>query len=671
MMLFKLPFNNIKKSIRDYTIYFFTLVIGVALFYVFNSIETQTAYLELSERQRDIIDILISLLSGLSVFVAMILGLLIVYASRLMIKRRSREFAIYLTLGMGKLRISAILFIETFLIGLVSLAAGIALGIGISQFTSTFAANLFEANMTEYHFVVSLDTIFKTSVYFGIIYTSVMLFTGFMVGKCKLIDLINSEKKTEKMKLKSPVFCVIVFLVSAAMLGYTYYEVTENTYSLSDDKMGIICIMGALATFLLFWSVSGMLLRVIMSSKKVYFSGLNCFTFRQLSGKVNTMVLSMTIICLMLFVTICTLSSAFSMRNCLNININRYCPADYELESSGDEEAVERFIHGNNDEFLSSFSEYTTYTRFEDNSLSIAEYLGDSLDRITKVFPFLDTDEKIPIYGLSDYNSLMKLYGGKELKLDAGTYALLSNYTESIKYYDELLQSGRTVRIGENTLSPMYNECVKSFVQLSVQTMNDGLIVVPDEAVVGCDSVSYYFTGKYKAESKADRIETDKKLMEYQESNAEKSGIEEYMYTTKIELADSATGLGGLVIYIGLYIGLVFLITSGVILALRSLSDSVDSISRYAMLRKIGADEGEISRSLFFQTLLFFALPLLVACFHSIFGMKFAMSYVLQIFGIEGMARSVACSGVIILLIYGGYFLITYFSSRSIIRDKR
>ena len=109
MMLFKLSLSNLRKSIRDYAVYFFTLVIGVAVFYVFNSIESQTAFLEISKSTKEILQLLISMLSGISVFVAIILGLLIVYAGRFMMKRRNKEFALYLVLGMGKGKISAII----------------------------------------------------------------------------------------------------------------------------------------------------------------------------------------------------------------------------------------------------------------------------------------------------------------------------------------------------------------------------------------------------------------------------------------------------------------------------------------------------------------------------------------------------------------------------------
>ena len=87
-MLFKLSISNIRRSLRDYAIYFFTLMIGVSVFYVFNAISGQAAMMKLDESSYEIIDLLSTVLSGISIFVAGVLGLLIVYASRFLMKRR-------------------------------------------------------------------------------------------------------------------------------------------------------------------------------------------------------------------------------------------------------------------------------------------------------------------------------------------------------------------------------------------------------------------------------------------------------------------------------------------------------------------------------------------------------------------------------------------------------
>lgn len=116
MMLCKLSLKNIKKSIKDYAIYFFTLILGVAIFYVFNALDSQTVMMDVSSSTEELIDLMMTLLSGVSVFVSFILGFLIIYASRFLIKRRNKEFGIYLTLGMSKRKISIILFLDNLLL---------------------------------------------------------------------------------------------------------------------------------------------------------------------------------------------------------------------------------------------------------------------------------------------------------------------------------------------------------------------------------------------------------------------------------------------------------------------------------------------------------------------------------------------------------------------------
>ena len=126
-MLFKLSIRNMKKSFKDYAIYFLTLVLGVAIFYMFNSIDSQQAMLEVSQSTREIIKLMINMLGYISVFVAVVLGLLIVYANNFLINRRKKEFGIYMTLGMGKRQISKIILMETILVGIISLIVGLVI----------------------------------------------------------------------------------------------------------------------------------------------------------------------------------------------------------------------------------------------------------------------------------------------------------------------------------------------------------------------------------------------------------------------------------------------------------------------------------------------------------------------------------------------------------------
>ena len=213
-----------KKSFKDYAIYFLTLVLGVAIFYMFNSLDSQQAMLDVSQSTREMIQLMIEMLGVVSVFIAIILGFLIVYANNFLINRRKREFGIYMTLGMGKWQISKIILLETILVGILSLAVGIFVGVFGSQFMSILVAKLFEADMTEFTFVFSKDACIKTCIYFAIMYVAVMLFNTFTISRYKLINLLTAIKKNEKVKIKNPVISIMIFILSATLLRICVLE---------------------------------------------------------------------------------------------------------------------------------------------------------------------------------------------------------------------------------------------------------------------------------------------------------------------------------------------------------------------------------------------------------------------------------------------------------------
>ena len=445
-MLFKLSLKNISKSIKDYAIYFFTLILGVAIFYVFNAIDDQSVMMKVSSTTAEIIKLMTNVLSGVSVFVSIILAFLIVYASRFLIKRRNKEFGVYLTLGMSKKKISLILFIETLIIGIVSLVVGLGIGFLLSQLMSILVANMFEADLTRFQFVFSTNACIKTLIYFSIMYFVVMIFNTINISKCKLIDLMHSNKKSEKIKLKNPLFCTIVFIISCIALGFAYYQVTggieKMTYANSIFvPMGI----GAVSTFFVFWSLSGLLLKIFISMKNTYYKGLNSFTLRQFSSKINTMTFSMTIICLMLFITICVLSSAMSMKISMTNNLKKLAPADVQIGKFINVTDYEHYSEKQIED--SKISIYDTLEKLGydvDNKLKdivkLDVYNFDNIDLKTSIgsyydiakdkYPLMPYNKKESIVKISDYNKIAKLFGLKEYTLNDDEYF---KFLENIK----------------------------------------------------------------------------------------------------------------------------------------------------------------------------------------------------------------------------------------------
>lgn len=682
-MLFKLSIKNIARSMKDYTIYFFTLILGVAIFYIFNAIESQTVMMNVSSSTYEIIDLMNSMLSGVSVFVAFILGFLIIYANRFLMKRRNKEFGIYLTLGMSKRKISLILFFETLIVGCVSLVVGLVLGTALSQVMSLLVANMFEAKMTEFEFVFSSSACIKTLIYFSVMYILVMIFNTYNVSRCKLIDLLNANKKSEKVKLKNPWLCVIIFIISVCVLGYAYWCVTGGVTDMQTaDKILIPIALGAVSTFFIFWSLSGLLLKLFMSMKNVYYKGLNSFTLRQFSSKINTTVFSMTIICLMLFFTICVLSGAISIRNSMTSNLKTLAPVDIQLDKTMDISADSGYSPEIIDDSKISVSEtldrlgFDTDKYFKDviefdlyasNDILIKNTLGSVYDELVKEFPYLYYDDAETFIKESDYNKLAKLYGLDPVYVDDDEYIIISDVDFWTDIRNRSLEKGTPITINEVSLTPKYNECVNGFVYMSSNHINTGIFVVPDNVLNNMPRESEILVANYKVNTDEEKQEIENMILATENSPyAQNTDIEA---SSKISLYESSIGLGAMITFIGLYLGIIFLIASAAILALKELSESTDNKERFKMLRKIGTDERMLNKALFRQIGIFFLFPLVLAIIHSIFGIKFCL-YILQTFGKEELIKSIIMTAGIIVFIYGGYFLITYLCSKNIIKER-
>ena len=312
-MFFKIAINNVKRSFKDYSIYFLTLTLGVCIFYSFNSIEAQNSILEMNKNP-DVILTLNKLMAGTSVFVSMVLGGLIIYANNFLIKKRKKELGIYMTLGMPKGTISKILLFEILFIGVLSLVVGLGLGIIVSQGMSVITANILGFDLKKFKFIISFGAIIKTVIYFGIIYLLVMIFNRITVSKYKLIDLLNAAKKNEEVKLKNSFISILIFLFSVGLLATAYSRILRSGLDNGNSELLITVMMGVIGTLFFFFSLSSFFIHIVQKSKKIYLKDINIFVLRQINNKINTNFLSMTVICLMLFLTISLLFTAFDLK---------------------------------------------------------------------------------------------------------------------------------------------------------------------------------------------------------------------------------------------------------------------------------------------------------------------------------------------------------------------
>ncbi len=688
-MLFKLSFKNMRKTIKDFAIYFLTLALGVAIFYMFNSLDSQEAMLQVSNSTRELIKLMITMLGFVSVFVAIILGLLIVYANNFLINRRKREFGTYMLLGMSKGQISRILLIETILVGIISLVVGLIVGIFASQFMSILVGKLFAADMSKFKFVFSKGACIKTCIYFAVMYIAVMIFNTFTISRYKLINLLNASKKNEKIKIKNLWVCILVFIIGAVMLGYAYYKVTGGISELStEEKMLPVILMGIVSTILIFWSVSGFILKIVQLRKNIYLKDVNMFVLRQLHNKINTTVVSMSVICLMLFMTITILSSALSLNSTMRRDLEEMTPVDINLYKTANlpenkkmskaqiEDSRKTMVQTleENGFDMNNLKDVVEIPIYATNELTWKDTLSPVYDEVKKQFPNLLYETAEELVKVSDYNKVARLYGTTEYNLNDDEYVILCDFDNMKNLRNQALKEDSTITIGSKEYRSKYDECQEGYLEMAGSHINTGIILVPDNCNLTEDMKEETFlAANYNADTEEEKEEIEKNFTDEMNSELYKN-LEEKEITidgmTKIALIESSLGVSTIVLFIAIYLGIIFLIASSAILALKQLTESSDNKQRYTILRKIGADEKMINGALFKQIGIFFLMPLILAIIHSIFGIQFVLTMMSVLADSKELLPSVIATAIVIGLVYGAYFMATYLGSKNIIKEE-
>lgn len=672
-MLFKLSIKNQKKSIKDYSIYFFTLILGIAIFYIFNAVEAQTSMMELSQTKSQIIGVMNSALEAMSVLVSFILSFLIAYASQFLIKKRKKEFGLYLLLGMKKINVCMIIFFETVIIGFISLLIGLILGISLSQFMSLFVASLFEANMQKFVFVVSSKAIMKTILYFILIFIFVTVMDLIIVSKAKLIDLLTAHYKKEKNMIKNPYLSFVLFIAACLMLAYAYYNVTVryNTLTSQNDVL-IQIILGIIGTFLIFYSISGFVLAIIKKIPNIYHRHLNSFVVSEIGNKINSTVISGSIICLLLFMTICLLSSSFSLKRFKENSLKDTAPISasfskkmddsYSIKEIFNKQKIDTSIYKNSYNFY-------TYTSLETTIGSVLGNYGiEMLNTDPTAKEYLAT--QLPIINESTYNKVAKLYNNKTINLNKDEYQIIGNNKNQMHMFNDALKQGnQTIAFMNQTLHAKYNHTIDGFLMMNNNACFGedcfGFIIIPDEFDLNNLSYSSNYLLVPKMSDENNKYISSSKFD--QTINPETKEWQSVLVSSQTDLYDESIGSSGVIIFVSLYLGFIFMISGAALLALKEMSDAIDNKNKYEILRKIGTSNENINNALFKQMLVFFGFPLLLAIIHSIFGIQ-VCNIMLEIYNSDALLQSILITAGMIIVIYGGYFLVSYLSCKRVIK---
>ena len=662
-MYSKIAFKNVKKSFKDYTIYFFTLMLAVCIFYTFNSIESQKAMSELTSSGESYVEILSKVISYVSVFIAFILGSLILYANNFLVKKRNKELGIYMTLGMSKNKISKILILETIIVGILSLISGLILGLIFSQGLSILVVKLFGLKMSTYSFVISGKAMIKTVLYFGIMFLLVMIFNSFVISKYKIIDLLTVGRKTEEVKFKSNIVYLITFILCVISLVTAYKLILEvGLLGIKDKKFLISILLGVVGTFLFFFSLSGFILYIVKKNKKIYFKGLNIFIVKQINSKVNTNFISMSVICLMLFMTIGMLSTGFSFKNAIESGLKDSTPYDASANLYIDEGEKANDIQKSLEYIGVKFNKedkvvyYDLYT--DNKTISEALNLNANMRSLMNYMK------------LSDYNKIRALDNQNAIELNKDEVLITSNYANTLEAIQNYVKNNDSIKIENKSYKIKDKKVIEE--NLKTDFMKDNMITVIvnddvcDNMTLISSNVNVNFVGEGKEKRESDFTN---KIYSYKTTDTDYDKIGFVLGASRTEIYESNKGMTTIVLFIGIYIGIVFLISSMAVLALQQLSEASDSIDRYKSLKRLGASEKDINKTIFIQTLVYFSLPVILAFIHSVIGIKVANDFV-SVYNKPNIMGSSLITAGIFMIVYIIYFYITYSGYKNIVKNK-
>lgn len=731
-MLCKLAWGNVRRAGRDYLVYLLTLTLGVTVFYAFNTISMQVDIAGIDEE--GLAQVMGSMLGDLTYFLAGVMAFLMVYANNFIMKRRKKEFGLYQVLGMGRGRVATIMALETVIVSVGAFVAGIMLGVGLSQLMTFFTASLFKTQIANFHFFFSVHAFNLTLACMLVMFVLTLLLNLRAVRRTKLIELMGAERRNETIKTRNPWIAIAIFAVGVVLVGVAYYRLLRDGFPLTAtegklqeamNQFGITTAMVTVGTFALFWGLSGMLIKLLQSLRSVYWRGLNMFTVRQLSAKVNTVCFSMGVIAMILFLAITSVTCGMSIASVMNENLERYNPADmsqtyvyytpdtldYYKEYVNPSEADRMVLadstvdlysawhgdpwHGdrkdksadNNDETGKKVNiadvagehvqidSYLSYPLGGSNPSVIPSEMCKTMgEKLPKAFEGSNADMTgLSVTPASQYNKLRQMMGEEPVSIGRDQYLLTCDMGgELVDLYTKYMAGGHALTLGGHTLKPATDKSDEDTAAIANSAMgsNGGTVVVADELLSQLNLQPYSSSLLVNYKQGMDTTEADESIKYTVLDNLLVDGKEPGswgIFITRSEMYAQAAQMNGLISYLAIYIGFVLVVACAAILSIQQLSNVADGSRSYRVLAQIGCDDRQIRHSVMAQQAVFFLFPLAVGLAHSFVALKVIIELV-SIFGNMSIGGTVGLTCAIFLAAYGGYFLVTYLMSAGMVR---
>lgn len=596
MTLFNMAFKNIRRNFNNYFIYFVSMVFSIMIYYVFISIQYNEQVVQLQEIKSSIF----VTFKASSIIIALFAGIFIWYSNSFFIKRRKKEIALYSLMGVKKRQIGRMLFYENLLMGILALGTGILLGSLLSKLFVMLLLQLmgFSINVK---FSIQPQAIINTDIMFSILFLITSLHGYRIIYKFKLIDLFKAENIGEK----PPKTSWIVALLSLLLVGggYLYYSTVEKLHILVPFITLALVVLG---TYLLFSSLTVYLIKLVKKNTVSYYKGTNLISTSQLMYRLKAHARTLATIAVLSATTLTAMGVTSSFYYDFKTNLSEQYPFSYVYvsEKKGFDKYIEDAIAKYPEHSIQSSADFEMirfkaklpdvgfnekYRNKEIKIISEMTFNKVAEARGLKDRVYLDFHKDIVFIDTFFSSAFMKSYSGKNLEL------IMDGEIQSFN-----IKSFRS--------TALLNKQVADYIAVVDDDVYEQFID-KGEVVWG---KGYIISNPKDSEALTAEIYTTLEAAGM-DHTARPRPFSDYYYRYKSELISS-----GLTIFIGAFLGLVFLLATGSIIFFKQLSEANEDKKRYNILRNVGFDKRDIKSIISKQMLFVFMLPLLVGITHSI-----------------------------------------------------
>ncbi|WP_017415265.1 ABC transporter permease [Clostridium tunisiense] len=603
MNLFNVSLKNVKNSAPNYIMYFVSIVFSVFIFFSFKSIQYNEALAALSKNLKVSIN-------AASIVLALFSFMFIYYSNFFFVNRRKEEIGTYSLLGMRKKHIGRIFIYESFIIGSFAIVLGIILGFVFTKIITMILVKLM-GEILVVKMSLSLKVVLQTIITFSIIFIAIGIRNNMMIRKKKIIDLFKDETEITGNKKNFAIkgLIGIVLIVMAYMLATSQLLFEENTLAFA------ILLLIVPGTFLFFSSAISLIVNIIKKNKGFYYKGRNLIAYSEVSYKISSNSKILATIAILIATSVTMLGYTVYLYYDIDRNIRENYKFTYNINAENEKVNKElNTLLDKNRVYHSVKFDKTIELIYKDASLELVNKKNKTSEQ-RETFTHLIKE--------SDFQNIME-YEGKEyseLKKDTDIY-YIKEKVENMFY--ETLEN-KPIELKEDNKIFNVNKEYSELILNMDSTYN--LVVVKDKIFNELkNQENLYKLRVIDIDNKHKALEMARTIEKLVEDNIKFT--HPFNFTSNIIEYKNLMQVYGLLLFIGIFLSIVFLLCTGSIILFKQLAGIYDDKERYIMLKKLGASNKDIKKMLAKQLRLVFICPVIVGTVHNLFAMSIAQKII-------------------------------------------